>query len=159
MELWLPFPTFHNYEISSQGRVRRLDNKRLLNPKPNSGGGYYRVRLCESGVTYSKSIHRAVAIAFIPNTNNHKEVNHKDGNKNNNFKDNLEWTTCLLNKNHHMRSNLKLKRYGICKVNNVYRVSIRFNRQMINLGYYKDMEVAYEVFYNKYFELRGIYPW
>jgi hypothetical protein len=38
-------------------------------------------------------IHRLVALAFIPNPNGYKEINHKDEKKQNNNVDNLEWCT------------------------------------------------------------------
>lgn len=37
------------------------------------------------------SVHRAVALTFIPNPSGFAEVNHKDENKHNNCVDNLEW--------------------------------------------------------------------
>lgn len=51
-------------------------------------------------------VHRLVAKAFIPCDNFSLEVNHKDGDKNNNSVANLEWVTAKEN-NHHMIHVLK----------------------------------------------------
>lgn len=52
------------------------------------------------------SIHRLVAQAFIPNPENKKTVNHKDGNKLNNCIDNLEWATEKENQQHKWKNGL-----------------------------------------------------
>lgn len=41
----------------------------------------------------TRYVHRLVAIAFIDNPYNYKEINHKDENKKNNSSENLEWCT------------------------------------------------------------------
>lgn len=51
-------------------------------------------------------VHRLVANAFIPNSNGKPEINHKDGNKQNNSVENLEWVTSKENKRHGMRTGL-----------------------------------------------------
>lgn len=70
-------------------------------------GGYLRVILSKNGVSRKFSVHRLVAIAFIPNPENKPEVNHKDGNKENNQKDNLEWNTASENVVHAFENNLR----------------------------------------------------
>lgn len=51
------------------------------------------VGLTKESKIKTKAIHRLVAETFIPNINGFPQVNHKDGNKENNNVNNLEWCT------------------------------------------------------------------
>ena len=77
------------YYISNYGRVISLYRNKPKELKPFKRKGYYTVTL--AGTKYS--IHRLVALAFIPNPENKKIVHHKDGNKTNNYWRNLAWAT------------------------------------------------------------------
>ena len=52
-----------------------------------------RINFQKLTVTATRYVHRLVAIAFIDNPYNYKEINHKDENKKNNSSENLEWCT------------------------------------------------------------------
>jgi len=59
----------------------------------NHSAGYMYSTLTNNKVSKNVLIHRVLAKAFIPHTNDKKYVNHKDGNKKNNELSNLEWVT------------------------------------------------------------------
>lgn len=102
------------YQISDLGRVRN-HRGRILKGYTNSKG-YQMVHLRTKDSNKLYSIHRLVAIHFIPNPDNLPEVNHKDEDKANNCADNLEWCTTKYNSNYGTRN----KRVAKTKRNNTY---------------------------------------
>ena len=81
---------YGNYYVSPEGEVY---NRYGLKLKQQTYHGYKKVSILYDGEQKTVSVHRMVAILYIPNPNNLPEVNHKDGNKANNTVDNLEWVT------------------------------------------------------------------
>jgi len=92
-EIWLPIEGYKGiYEISDLGRVRSLKygEKRILRPADN-GQGYLMVCLCKDGKRKYFSVHRLVALAFVPNMFGLNEVNHINEDKTDNREENLMW--------------------------------------------------------------------
>lgn len=100
-EQWKIIKEASNYEISNTGKVRNRISLRILKGRRNKGG-YLQVslKIDETQKFSNKYIHRLVAQYWIDNVENKKEVNHKDGNKENNNIENLEWVTSSENQKH-----------------------------------------------------------
>ena len=79
---------FVRYEVSNLGRVRHARRKMVLKMQ-NNRYGYLGIRT-RQGQLYP---HKQVALAFCPGWREGLQVNHKDGNKQNNRATNLEWVT------------------------------------------------------------------
>ena len=108
MEIWKDIKEYEGlYKVSNEGNVKSLQNNKEKILKPASDkDGYLHVNLCKNCEHKNYLIHRLVAAAFIPNTNNLPQVNHKDEDKTNNNVSNLEWCDCKYNNNYGTR-NLK----------------------------------------------------
>lgn len=66
-----------------------------------AGNGYRAVMLAQPGGGYERIyIHRLIASVFLPADPDRPQVNHKDGNKQNNAVSNLEWCSCAENLTH-----------------------------------------------------------
>lgn len=115
MELWKDINGYEGYyQISSQGNVRSVDrfdgvhDRKGTVIKPNlKQNGYLQVGLRKHNTRKWFGVHRLVAIHFIENPNNKPQVNHIDGNKQNNTIENLEWVTEKENQTHAAKRGLR----------------------------------------------------
>lgn len=87
---------YPNYQVSNLGRVRKFNHILSGSHTPN---GYRSVSIKNKKIY----IHRLVAQTFIENPNNWPQVNHKNGNKQDNMVENLEWCTRRMNIQHSNR--------------------------------------------------------
>lgn len=104
-EVWKPVNILgfeKDYEVSNLGRIRSSKgaHKRILKPKHNHHTGYLYVNLWNSGRSITRSIHRLVALSFLPNPEFLPEVDHIDEDKTNNSVSNLRWVSTFDNCEH-----------------------------------------------------------
>ena len=90
-EIYKPIDGY-DYEISNTGLVRSVKTGRILKNYLNSSG-YCQVTLSKDRVKKRFLVHRLVGNAFIPNPKKKPQIDHIDGNKQNNRVDNLRWVT------------------------------------------------------------------
>ena len=104
----LPIKNFPDYFVDNEGNVyskkyHPIQNKhkilKQLKPKKDKYG-YLVVSMSKNQKHFSKTIHRLVAEAFIPNPENKPQVNHKNGIKTDNYVANLEWVSVQENAIH-----------------------------------------------------------
>lgn len=93
------------YVIFDDGAIYNLFGIRRKTKINNCG--YNQVMFCDNNNRKLYLVHRLVAEAFIPNPNHLEFVNHKDGNKQNNCANNLEWVTKSENERHAFANGLK----------------------------------------------------
>ena len=111
-EIWKDIKDYEGlYQISNYGNVKSLPKERhnrrgvyiqkeKLLSLTNTSTGYKKVELVKDGKRKGFKVHRLVAQAFIPNPDEKPQVNHIDGDKTNNYVDNLEWATASENSIH-----------------------------------------------------------
>ena len=108
-EIWKDIKDFEGrYMISNFGNVKSLTRNGTLGGaiKIIEKHNYLRVRLWKNKVVRTLFVHRLVAQAFVPNPLNKPQVNHKDGNKKNNYFENLEWCSASENMVHAYKNGL-----------------------------------------------------
>lgn len=166
-EVWKPIKGLEDlYTISNLGNVRRigpLSRKRNLKIQVGKRG-YPCVSLWRNQVGITRTIHRLVAEAFIPNPENKREVNHKNAIKTDNRIENLEWVTPKENSQHaveiHRTKSRKRGAYRFrCGGREEWQAQIKIGRKSRSLGIYATKNEAHEAYRKKYIEVYGAEPW
>ena len=91
------------YVVTNKGEIisyARYHNKNMVMKQHKGKDGYMNIGLIKNGKSTAHRVHRIVACAFIPNPDNKPYINHKDGTRDNNCVDNLEWCTQKENVEH-----------------------------------------------------------
>ncbi len=123
MEAWKDISDYEGlYQVSNLGRIKALPRDRRnqhgswVSPEkilsPGDSNGYPVVSLTKNKIVRGFLVHRVVAIHFIYNSADKREVNHIDGNKRNNILSNLEWCTPVENAKHAASIGLLRPRIG-----------------------------------------------
>lgn len=159
-EIWRPIPGYEGlYEVSNTGQVRALDRvvrSRWGTEKPIKGGlkafaknsqGYKSVHLHLNGKMASFYVHRLVASVYLQNPNSLPQVNHLDGDKENNSAANLEWCTGSSNCTHAVKNelyeNAKGERVAGAKLT---ESDVREIRQLASMGtMHKDIAALFGI--------------
>ena len=113
----------NKYQISNYGRVKSLffkNNKYTIKRekilkninRDNKKNSYMIINLRKNNYKFYY-IHRLVARAFLKKKKYQDQINHKDGNKQNNRVDNLEWCNESENQLHSIRMGLKKPAKGL----------------------------------------------
>ena len=84
---------YPNYLIYEDGRVWSKNYNRFLKPYLNNTNGYYQIGFFNNNKRKAFSIHRLIALHYIPNPNNYETVDHIDRDKQNNNINNLRWAS------------------------------------------------------------------
>lgn len=155
MEIWKDIKGYEGlYQISTQGRVKSLkrtrhcknqfgeytveDPEKILNPGKNNHG-YMSVVLYESQKRKTISVHRLVALSFIPNPSRKAQVNHKNGVKHDNRIKNLEWVSNGENQIHSYKNGLARATYGNARLTKDQVIEIR---KLYDSGGYSQVELG-----------------
>jgi len=152
----------NEYQINKLGEIKSKKynyKNKILKPN-NNEKGYLRIGLRKNGKKKIYFIHRLLAIQFIPNPHNYKEVDHFDRNPLNNNLENLRWITPSGNtRNQNKKKNCSSKYRGVSwdKRNLKWKTAISINGKNKTLGHFETEEEAYECYKKKYEELMSVF--
>jgi hypothetical protein len=144
MEEWRDVHGFEGlYQVSNLGRVKSFHRKKekIINPAVDNVG-YLHVSLYRhiKGLHRCITVHQLVAELFLGKPVENREINHKDGNKQNNTSENLEYVTHKDNMIYARDNGLVRKRGG--------RKFFFINGKILSLGKWcKIYNIAYKTVY------------
>ena len=159
-EIWKDLPEYEGlYQASNKGRIKRNNHLiKLIIQKT----GYLNVSLCKNGISKTCRVHKLIAKIFIPNPNNYQSINHKNGNKQDNRVENLEWctqsynnwhATFILDKGHNKLSMEDANTIRKDVLNGKYK-----NTKEISEKYKCNRGIIENILANRYYKTDSSYP-
>lgn len=119
IDVWKQVEGWPSYEVSDTGRVRNKESGCVRKPNLDKFG-YLSVDLYNKGYMKRLKIHRLVLITFSGIDKERVQVNHINGNKQDNKLENLEWCTPKENSQHAYRTGLTVavvgEKHGMSKL-------------------------------------------
>ena len=141
-ECWKVMADYPDYAVSTWGRVMKTKTGYMLK-QSKTGAGYLSVHLWQNEKRRRCSVHRLVALTFIPNPDNCRCVDHWDEDKTNNCVQNLRWSTHQQNlRNVATKKSKSSLPVGVFKNRNQFSVQITVDNKDICMGVYKTVEMA-----------------
>lgn len=141
-----------DYSVDLIGNVYSSKHGRKIKLKTNvlKSSGYHIVRLYINGEKHDKLVARIVAETFVLNPDNKPQVNHLDGDKNNNAAGNLQWVTQSENIKHAYDTKLMIKTHKDCynallDENKVKQIRILLKKKSKQRLIAKDFNVSEQV--------------
>ena len=141
--------------VSKDGKIYNTQTNKFMTHR-KTRTGYIKTDACTHD-NKAGYVHRMIALVYLPNPNNYKEVHHIDNDKMNNNVNNLEWVS----KSQNCRMYTKKKSNGLPrgvswnKVAKKYQTQMSINCKVTHLGYYTSIEEAHNVYLQKYEEIMG----
>tara|TARA_B110000046_G_scaffold123150_1_gene129705 strand:+ start:186 stop:635 length:450 start_codon:yes stop_codon:yes gene_type:complete len=133
---------YYGYKVYENGDILRKNGKGMLKPSKNKEG-YLRVSIWFDKKEHKMSVHRLVALCYIPNPDNKPEVDHilcKEITNNN--VNNLRWATRseqMINQGINCNNTSGVK--GVCKRGNGWKAQLKINGKIL-IKTYKSFEKA-----------------
>ena len=149
-EIWKPVSGFQKrYEVSNTGRIKSLRSGEIIKSCIDTWG-YHQIHMSIQGKKVVRSLHREVAAQFIGKI--YDQVDHIDGNKNNNCVSNLR--LCTRRENMNFYYNKKHTGAFFDKSKGKWVVYLRANHKRVYIGRTDTPEEASALYLNAVAKLR-----
>jgi hypothetical protein len=147
-----PIQGARGFYVSTLGTIWKETEHRISQVEPrgyNRVSGYQGVSMQSGSKWVNIQVHRAVAIAFLPNPDNKPQVNHIDNDPTNNNVDNLEWCTAKENMQHANKQG----RLGVKKLSD--NIVLEIDQKLSLGGMPSDVAEEFGISYQRVLDIAG----